>query len=142
MNHGNSGLAHGTSGSPQLTFENDEMTTKARENEKIVQERIELFISDEPEYNIHIWIGYFCDIFREPLLSDKLWIGFTRDLHKLERTYKSRNVTIDVDEYLNDLYLYNKRVFDYEGTQKYYELICHFLEYAKVNNKTVKVNWW
>ena len=33
MNHTNSGLAHGTSGSPQLTFENGEMAAKAKENE-------------------------------------------------------------------------------------------------------------
>lgn len=31
MNHGNSGLAHGTSGSPQLTLENGEMAEKANE---------------------------------------------------------------------------------------------------------------
>ena len=33
MNHANSGLAHGTSGSPQLTLENGEMAVKAKENE-------------------------------------------------------------------------------------------------------------
>ena len=33
MNHSNSGLAHGTSGSPQLTLENGEMAAKAKENE-------------------------------------------------------------------------------------------------------------
>ena len=33
MNHGNSGLAHGTSGSPQLTLENGEMALQAIENE-------------------------------------------------------------------------------------------------------------
>lgn len=33
MNHSNSGLAHGTSGSPQLTLENDEMAARAKENE-------------------------------------------------------------------------------------------------------------
>ncbi len=32
MNHANSGLAHGTSGSPQLTIENGEMAVKAKEN--------------------------------------------------------------------------------------------------------------
>ncbi|MBE6869115.1 MAG: hypothetical protein E7494_10185 [Ruminococcus albus] len=33
MNHGDSGLAHGTGGSPQLTIENQEMAEKAKENE-------------------------------------------------------------------------------------------------------------
>lgn len=143
MNHSNSGLAHGTSGSPQLTFENDEMAAMARENEKKAQERIELYISDEPKYNLLIWGSYFCDIFKEPPLSDKGYNGFTRDYLLLERTYKNKDVTINVDEYLNDLYTYNnKRVFNYEKTREYYELLCHFLEYAKAGGKTVKVNWW
>ena len=34
MNHSNSGLAYGTSGSPQLRLENEEMAIKAKENEK------------------------------------------------------------------------------------------------------------
>ena len=33
MNHSNSGLAHGTNGSPQLTLENGEMAARAKENE-------------------------------------------------------------------------------------------------------------
>lgn len=34
MNHADSGLAHGTSGSPRLTVENGEADIKARENEE------------------------------------------------------------------------------------------------------------
>ena len=37
MNHGNSGLAHGTSGSPQLTIDNGDMAAKAKENEKNIR---------------------------------------------------------------------------------------------------------
>lgn len=37
MNHSNSGLAHGTSGSPQLTFENGETEAKVKENERNVK---------------------------------------------------------------------------------------------------------
>ena len=37
MNHANSGLAHGTSGSPQLTLENEDMAAKAKENERKVE---------------------------------------------------------------------------------------------------------
>ena len=37
MNHADSGLAHGTSGSPQLTLENGEMAAKALENETSAQ---------------------------------------------------------------------------------------------------------
>ena len=38
MNHANSGLAHSTNCSPQLTLENGEMAAKARENEAKVAE--------------------------------------------------------------------------------------------------------
>lgn len=34
MNHGNSGLAHGTSGSSQLTLDNGDMAAKAKANEE------------------------------------------------------------------------------------------------------------
>lgn len=37
MNHGNSGLAHGTSGSPQLTLDNGDMAAKTKANEANVQ---------------------------------------------------------------------------------------------------------
>ena len=103
---------------------------------------IELFIAENPEFNIHIWQGYFSDIFREPSLDGKGWNGFTRDFQQLERTYEEKDVIIDVDEYLNDLYIYRQRTFEFEETRKCYELLCHFLEYAKENGKTVKVNWW
>ncbi len=103
---------------------------------------IELFFSDETEYNIHIWDGYFSDIFREPSLDGKGWNGFTRDFHQLERTYENKDVSIDIEEYLNDLYIYKNRLFELEDTRECYDLLCSFLEYAKSNNKMVKVNWW
>ena len=52
MNHANSGLAHGTSGSPQLTLENGDATIVASDNEnklelahiiKIISERVKGF---------------------------------------------------------------------------------------------------
>lgn len=50
MNHSNSGLAHGTKGSPQLTLENSEMETKSRENESIASH-----ISKVIEINMEIY---------------------------------------------------------------------------------------
>lgn len=40
MNHSNSGLAHGTSGSPQLMLENGEMAIKAKENEEKLKKEV------------------------------------------------------------------------------------------------------
>ena len=106
------------------------------------EHEIELFIAEDPKLNIHIWDGYFGDIFREPSLDGKGWNGFTRDFQQLERTYEEKDVVIDVNEYLNDLYTYDKHTFDFEETRECYKLLCGFLEYAKKNGKTVKVNWW
>ena len=36
----------------------------------------------------------------------------------------------------------NDNTFEYDDTRKCYDLLCEFLEYAKENGKTVKVNWW
>ena len=47
MNHRDSGLAHGTSGSPQLTLENGEMAAKAKENEA----RLSALISNKFPYD-------------------------------------------------------------------------------------------
>lgn len=39
MNHHDSGLSHGTKGSPQLTLENEEMAVKANENKANIQKK-------------------------------------------------------------------------------------------------------
>lgn len=106
------------------------------------EHEIELYITDNPEINIHIWEGYFGDIFRHPSFDGNGWNGFTRDYQQLERTYEEKNVTIDIVEYLTDLYIYRDNTFEYDDTRKCYNLLCDFLEYAKENGKTVKVNWW
>lgn len=52
MNHANSGLANGTSGSSQETLENQEMSRKAKENEeRIESESKEEFNSESLEVN-------------------------------------------------------------------------------------------
>ncbi len=103
---------------------------------------IEIFSPENSEFNIHIWVGYFHDIFGEPALDGKGWNGFTRDCNQLERTYDEKDVKIDIDEYLNDLYIYKERTFRFEETRDCYELLCAFLEHAKQEGNTVKVNWW
>ena len=103
---------------------------------------IELFIAENPELNIHIWDGYFSDIFDTPEFNGNEWKGFTRDYQQEVGTYEEKNVTIDIEEYLLDLMNYKNKHFRFEKTQECYKLLCDFLKYAKNNNKTVKVNWW
>ena len=106
------------------------------------EHEIEVFISEKPELNIHIWEGYFNDIFGEPTFYEKGWHGFTRDFQQCERTFEEKNVVVDVNEYLLDLLKYKNKKFKFEETKGCYDLMRTFLEYAKANNETVKVNWW
>lgn len=103
---------------------------------------VELFIAESPEYNIHIWVGYIRDIYDKPVFDGNEWTGFTRDYQQEVRTYEEKDTEIDIKEYYNDLLKYNDKHFRLEDTKKCYELIRNFLEYAKENGKTVKVNWW
>lgn len=103
---------------------------------------IELYLGESPNFNIHIWDGYFLDIFGSPAMDGKGWSGFTRDYNQMERTYERQGVKVDIEEYLNDLCIYKNKNFDYAETIECYNLIYAFLEYAKSSNKTVLVNWW
>lgn len=106
------------------------------------EHEIELFIGEKPELSIHIWEGYFSDIFSEPSFAEKGWYGFTRDFQQCERTFEEKEVVVDVDEYYLDLMNYKDKKFRFEETKECYNLLCAFFEYAKANNETVKVNWW
>ena len=61
MNHGNSGLAHGTGGSPQLTLDNGDMALKAKENEQaIVKSETDFYASESGKIlpaKYKRWIG-------------------------------------------------------------------------------------
>lgn len=103
---------------------------------------IELYLSESPDFNIHIWDGYFLDIFGSPAMDGKGWNGFTRDYNQMERTYENQGVKVDIEEYLNDLCIYKNKDFEHDETIGCYNLLYAFLEYAKSNNKTVIVNWW
>lgn len=100
---------------------------------------------DEPEIEfstnnsnmetLHIWDGFFDDIFRNPSLGEE-WTGFTRDYHQCEDAFDDTGETIikNLQEYIDDLKNYENRTFDYEETREVYELICSWLEKAKKNN--------
>jgi len=71
MNHGNSGLAHGTGGSPQLTLDNGDMALKAKENEQaIVKSETDFYASESGKIlpaKYKRWIG----VSKRPMLMKK-----------------------------------------------------------------------
>ena len=100
------------------------------------EEEVELSTSDENMETLHIWEGYFSDIFCEPPLDGNGWYGFTRDYNQCEGAFGDDGGAIitNLQEYIDDLKIYKNRKFDYEETKEVYELICSWLNEAKKNN--------
>ncbi len=98
-----------------------------------------LTIADATEYNIHLWDGYFDDIFGEPSLDGEGWKGFTRDMHQLEGIFRSdeSSAVINAPEYLEDILSYRGKTFRYEESSAALALIIDFLRFAVDNNFTV-----
>lgn len=91
------------------------------------EEEIELSTSDNSMETLHIWEGFFSDIFCEPTLDGKGWHGFTRDYNQFEGAFDdscSEAVITNLQEYIDDLKLYKNRNFKFEETKEVYDLIC------------------
>ena len=98
----------------------------------------------EADQAIHIWEGYFDDIYDTPTLDGNGWKGFTRDYHQFEGVFSEYGgiTEIDPSEYLEDLMLYKEKTFEFEETTEVFNLMVSFLEEAikqGVNVKTEKV---
>ena len=98
----------------------------------------------EADQTIHIWEGYFDDIYDTPALDGNGWKGFTRDYHQFEGVFSEDGgiTEIDPSEYLEDLMLYKEKSFEFEETTEVFNLMVSFLEEAikqGVNVKTEKV---
>ena len=98
----------------------------------------------EADQTIHIWEGYFDDIYDTPTLDGNGWKGFTRDYHQFEGVFSEDGgiTEIDPSEYLEDLMLYKEKSFEFEETTEVFNLMVSFLEEAikqGVNVKTEKV---
>lgn len=100
---------------------------------------IVLTLVEATEYNIHLWEGYFDDIFGEPILDGNGWKGFTRDMHQMEGVFGDDEIAeaIDASEYLEDIRSYRNRSFRYAESAMALTLIADFLQYAVDNNLTV-----
>ena len=98
----------------------------------------------EADQAIHIWEGYFDDIYDTPTLDGNGWKGFTRDYHQFEGVFSEDGgiTVIDPSEYLEDLMLYKEKSFEFEETTEVFNLMVSFLEEAikqGINVKTEKV---
>ena len=94
----------------------------------------------EADQAIHIWEGYFDDIYDTPTLDGNGWKGFTRDYHQFEGVFSEDGgiTEIDPSEYLEDLMLYKEKTFEFEETIEVFNLIVSFLEKAVKQGINVK----
>ena len=93
---------------------------------------------------IHIWEGYFDDIFDTPSLDGNGWIGFTRDYHQFEGAFSEEAdetipVEIDPKEYLEDILQYKEKSFDFEETTDVLNTIVEALQSSIEYNISVTV---
>ena len=102
---------------------------------------IELSSNNQDMETLHIWDGFFWDLFGEPSLDGKGWNGFTRDYNQFEGAFgdDSEAVISDIDEYINDLKIYENREFKFSNTRDVYNLLLSWLNKAKATGSTVTV---
>ena len=102
---------------------------------------IELSSNNQDMETLHIWDGFFWDLFGDPSLDGKGWNGFTRDYNQFEGAFgdDSEAVISDIDEYINDLKIYENREFKFSNTRDVYNLLLSWLNKAKATGSTVTV---
>lgn len=101
----------------------------------------EIILAIEADEALHIWEGYFDDIFDTPSLEGKGWTGFTRDYHQLEGVFSENGGVYEINptEYLADLMHYKNKVFEFDETKDVFNLIASLLEKAIKKDVKVKV---
>lgn len=90
---------------------------------------------------IHVWEGYFDDIYDAPSLDGNGWKGFTRDYHQIEGIFAddTTETKVNATEYLEDLMLYKNKFFEYDETTQVFELMVSLFEKAIEIGSTVIV---
>lgn len=94
---------------------------------------IVLTLANLTTVTIHIWEGYFDDLFGTPHHSTEGWIGFTKDYHELKGVFgdNADKVYVEPSKYLEDLTSYKEVVFDFEETKEVLKLLIEVFEIAK-----------
>jgi len=107
---------------------------------------IEFFTIDREMTTLHIWEGYFGDIFDNAPLHGLGWHGFTRDYQQLEGAFAfgaDATVITNLKEYYDDLKYYKNTDFELDNTKKVYELLCSwFEEVMEKGYKEIVVQVW
>ncbi len=101
-----------------------------------------LSLKENPEFNLHIWNGYFAEIFEDAIFTDNLWVGFTRDYQEDKGGWDKATEIENIDEYIWDMLRYKEKKYApiwQKCVPEVFDLIVDFLTYAKQTNQTVIV---
>ena len=81
---------------------------------------------------LHIWDGFWDDIFGNPPDDGRGWIGFTRDYNQCEGAFdtEGEGFVTNLYEYAKDLISYKVKEFDFKETYAVYDLLCSWFEEA------------
>ena len=113
MNHADSGLANGTDGSPQGSFENDEMSKKAKEN----KEKVEKLVTDDKELNLNTTAEHDEEEIIYNSANSKS-VGMVTKIEKLENVHSMpiSGTPNSVIQNIRNNKIENERYFDENGT--------------------------
>ncbi len=77
---------------------------------------------------LHIWDGYFEEIFGKPSRTDTEWSGFTKDYQEGTRTFSGEThiPALLIPEYLTDLTKYENLSFSYPETK---DCLCVLIDF-------------
>jgi len=94
------------------------------------------------ERTLHIWEGYFGDIFGNPIEKEEGWSGFTKDYNEFSGPFEDGCIEylLNIPEYLADAKEYVGRKFDFGESAQVLDAIILFLVEAKQSNADVTVS--
>ncbi len=101
-----------------------------------------LSLKENPEFNLHIWNGYFAEIFEDAIFTNEPWVGFTRDYQEGKGGWDKASKIENIDEYIWDMLRYKEKKYApiwQKCVPEVFDLVIDFLTYAKQTNQTVIV---
>lgn len=105
------------------------------------ESEIVLTLVENPEEQLHIWEGYFDDIFAQPRFFVEGWRGFTKDYHQLEGVWgvSEQTCLVKPDDYLADALDYTQEMFTFEESKAVLLLIIAFLSRAVQEESMIRM---
>ncbi len=98
-------------------------------------------LNSQNAVTLHVWDGYFEEIFGNPTISSTGWSGFTKDYQESTRTFngEKRIIFSTIPEYLSDLKNYENHTFSFDEAKACLNLLINFFEQALSSSSEITV---